>query len=114
LRTTRFGNGAEKVRKITVTKPDAMAARKKDKEENETLDDLQQNEVERGSIRPLSKFEDEFGSSRTMLIRTAGALRVGRWPRELGSCDKGAGGNCGRRPTWVSSRRTSSSRRPTE
>jgi hypothetical protein len=47
LRTTRFGNGAEKVRKITVTKPDAMAARKKDKEENETLDDLQQNEVER-------------------------------------------------------------------
>ena len=33
MRTTRFGNGAEKVRKITVTKPDAMAARKKDKEE---------------------------------------------------------------------------------
>jgi hypothetical protein len=64
LRTTRFGNGAEKVRKITVTKPDAMAAQKKDKEENETLDDLQQNEVERGSIQPLSKFEDEFGSSR--------------------------------------------------
>jgi hypothetical protein len=32
LRTTRFGNGAEEVRKITVTKPDAMAARKKDKE----------------------------------------------------------------------------------
>ena len=29
MRTTRFGNGAEKVRKITVTKPDAMAARKK-------------------------------------------------------------------------------------
>jgi hypothetical protein len=53
LRTTRFGNGAEKVRKIMVTKPDAMAARKKDKEENETLDDLQQNEVERGSIQPL-------------------------------------------------------------
>jgi hypothetical protein len=26
---------------------------------------------------------------------------VGRWPRESGSCDKGAGGNCGRRPTWV-------------
>ena len=44
LRNTRFGNGAEKVRKITVTKPGAMAARKKDKEENETLDDLQQND----------------------------------------------------------------------
>jgi hypothetical protein len=29
-------NGAEKVRKITVTKPDTMAARKQDKEENET------------------------------------------------------------------------------
>jgi hypothetical protein len=29
LRTTRFGNGAEKARKITETKPDAMAARKK-------------------------------------------------------------------------------------
>jgi hypothetical protein len=42
LRTTRFGNGAEKARKITVTtgKPDAMAARKKNVEENETLDDL--------------------------------------------------------------------------
>jgi hypothetical protein len=39
---------------------------------------------------------------------------VGRWPRELGSCDKGAGGNCGRRPTWVSSRRTSSPRSPTK
>ena len=54
LRTTRLGNGAEKVRKITVTKPDAMAARKKDKE-NETLDDLQQNEDERRSIQPLLK-----------------------------------------------------------
>jgi hypothetical protein len=31
LGTTRFGNGAEKARKITVTKPDAMAARKKDR-----------------------------------------------------------------------------------
>ena len=40
MRTTRFGNGAEKVRKITVTKPDAMAARKKNMEENEPLDDL--------------------------------------------------------------------------
>ncbi len=57
--TTRFGNGAEKVRKITVTKPDAMAARKKDKEENETLDDLHQNlnEDERTGrrIQPLLK-----------------------------------------------------------
>jgi hypothetical protein len=37
LRTTRFGsgNGAEKARKCTVTKPDAMAARKKVKEEKE-------------------------------------------------------------------------------
>jgi hypothetical protein len=42
-----------------VTKPDAMAARKKDKEENETLDDLQQNEVERGSIQPLLKTNSE-------------------------------------------------------
>jgi hypothetical protein len=42
LRTTRFGNGAEKVRKITVTKPDAMAARKTNMEENEPLDDLEQ------------------------------------------------------------------------
>jgi hypothetical protein len=47
--------GAEKVRKITVTKPDAMAARKKDKEENETLDDLQQNEDEPRRIQPLLK-----------------------------------------------------------
>ncbi len=50
MRNTRFGNGAEKVRKITVTtgRPDAMAARKKDtfklKEENETLDDLKSAE----------------------------------------------------------------------
>jgi hypothetical protein len=56
LRTTRFGNGAEKVRKITVTKPDAMAARKKDKEENETLDDLEHNEDGRGCCyQPLLK-----------------------------------------------------------
>ncbi len=62
MRTTRFGNddpnGAEKVRKITVTnlKPDAMAARKKDKEVlNETLDDPQQNEDERRRIQPLLK-----------------------------------------------------------
>jgi hypothetical protein len=50
LRTTRFGNGAEKVRKITVTKPDALAARKKIKEdlENETLADLEHNEDGRG------------------------------------------------------------------
>jgi hypothetical protein len=39
---------------------------------------------------------------------------VGRWPRELGVRDKGAGGKCGRRPLWVSSRRTSSSRSPTK
>jgi hypothetical protein len=55
LRTTRFGNGAEKVRKITVTKPDAMAARKKRQGRNETLDDLQQNEDERRRIQPLLK-----------------------------------------------------------
>ncbi len=56
MRTTRFGNGAEKVRKITVTKPDAMAARKKDRDfRNETLDDLQQNEDERRRIQPLLK-----------------------------------------------------------
>jgi hypothetical protein len=55
LRTTRLGNGAEKVRKITVTKPDAMAARKKRQGRNETLDDLQQNEDERRRIRPLLK-----------------------------------------------------------
>ena len=36
-----------------------MAARKKDKEENETLDDPQQNEVERGSIQPLLKTNSE-------------------------------------------------------
>jgi hypothetical protein len=61
LKTTRFGNGAEKVRKITVTKPDAMAARKKDTEENEPLDDLQQNEVERRrhGIQPLLKTNSE-------------------------------------------------------
>jgi hypothetical protein len=52
LRTTRFGNGAEKVRKITVTKPDAMAARKKNQEENETLDDLEHNEDGRGCCYP--------------------------------------------------------------
>jgi hypothetical protein len=54
LRTTRFGNrdGAEKVRKITVTKPDAMAARKKRQGRNETLDDPQQNEDERRRIQP--------------------------------------------------------------
>ena len=66
MRTTRFGNGAEKVRKITVTKPDAMAARKKDKDENETHDDLQQNEDERGNYQPL---QGGFGSSRTKLTK---------------------------------------------
>ena len=69
MRTTRFGNGAEKARKITVTKPDAMAARKKNKEEDETLDDLQQNEDERRRMQP-SAFEDEFESTRTKLIMT--------------------------------------------
>jgi hypothetical protein len=59
LRTTRFGNGAEKARQITVTKPDAIAARKKDKEENETLDDFQKNEDERRSIQPLLKVTSE-------------------------------------------------------
>ena len=54
MRTTRFGNGAEKARKITVTKPDAMAARKKIKEEleNETLADLEHNEDGRGCCYP--------------------------------------------------------------
>jgi hypothetical protein len=41
MRTTRFGNGEEKVRKCTVTKPDAMAARKKVNEENESQVDAQ-------------------------------------------------------------------------
>ncbi len=61
MRTTRFGNGAEKVRKITVTKPDAMAAREKGIEEDEPLDELQQNEddSERGSIQPLLKTTSE-------------------------------------------------------
>jgi hypothetical protein len=49
LRTTRFGNGAENARKITGTKPDAMAARKMTRKKSKTLDDLQQNEDERGS-----------------------------------------------------------------
>jgi hypothetical protein len=43
-----------------VTKPDAMAARKKDKEETNPADDLQQNEDERGSIQPLFN-EGDFG-----------------------------------------------------
>jgi hypothetical protein len=56
LRTARFGNGAEKARRITVTKPDARwRHEKKDKEEDETLDDLQQNEDERMRIQPLLK-----------------------------------------------------------
>jgi hypothetical protein len=55
LRTTRFGNGAdsEKVRKITVTiEAGRDGGTKKDKEENGTLDDLQQNEDERRRIQP--------------------------------------------------------------
>jgi hypothetical protein len=60
LRTARFGNGAEKARKITVTKPDAMAARKKNMEENETLDDLEHNEDGRGCCyQPLLKADPE-------------------------------------------------------
>ena len=73
MRTTRFGNGAEKVRKITVTKPDAMAARKKDKEENETHDDLQQNEDERGCFQPLLKTDTE--AAKRNPSRTANVLR---------------------------------------
>jgi hypothetical protein len=56
LRTTRFGNGAEKVRKITVTKPDAMAARKKPK----FFDDLEHNEDGRGCCyQPLLNTDPE-------------------------------------------------------
>jgi hypothetical protein len=75
----RFGNGAEKARKpeITATKPDAMAARKKDKEENEvylfTLDDPQQNEDERGSFQPLLKTNSEAAERNPS--RTANVLR---------------------------------------
>ena len=74
MRTTRFGNGAEKARKctvcdtVTVTKPDAMAARKKVKEENGSLDDLDQNEDVRGCCQPLLKTDSEAAdriSSRT-------------------------------------------------
>jgi hypothetical protein len=53
LRTTRFDNGAEKVRKIMVTKPHTMA--QKNKEELTNPDDLQQNEDERvtwGALGP--------------------------------------------------------------
>ncbi len=67
-----------------------------------------------------------FGSAGTSIFRPGISLiselslkrqeknSVGRWPRELGVRDKGAGGKCGRRPLWVSSRRTSSSRSPTK
>ena len=48
LGTTRFGNGAEKARKCTATKPDAMAAQKKVAEENETTTSSEQNEGGRG------------------------------------------------------------------
>jgi hypothetical protein len=56
LRTKCFGNGAEKARKFTVTKPDAiMAARKKksrsEELENETLDDLRVQQIA-GARRP--------------------------------------------------------------
>jgi hypothetical protein len=76
LRTTRFGNGAEKARKITVTKPDAMAARKKGKEETNP-DDPQQNEDERGSIQPILKVTSE--AAERSPSRTANVLR---WPDE--------------------------------
>jgi len=55
LRTTRFGNGAEKVRKITVTRTGRDGGTKKRQGRNETLDDLQQNEDERRRIQPLLK-----------------------------------------------------------
>jgi hypothetical protein len=62
LRTTRFANGAEKVRKITLTKPDAMAARKKTRKKTDpSTRDLDQNEdvltyapyYARGCCQPL-------------------------------------------------------------
>ncbi len=73
LRSTRFGNGAEKARKITATKPEAMAARKKDnlKEEHETLDDPQQNEDERGSFQPLLKTNSDSEAAERNPSRTA-------------------------------------------
>jgi hypothetical protein len=55
LRTTRFGNGAEKVRKITVTRTGRDGGTKKIKAENDTLDDLEHNEDERRRIQPLLK-----------------------------------------------------------
>jgi hypothetical protein len=65
-------NGAEKVHKGTVPKPDAMAARKKVKGENETLDDLEQNEDERG-YQPLLKTNSEAADR--IPSRTADVLR---------------------------------------
>ena len=50
-----------------------MAARKNDKELNETLNDLQQNEDERGCFQPLWKMDTE-AAERTP-SRTANALR---------------------------------------
>ncbi len=70
LRTTRFGNGAEKVHKGTVPKPDAMAARKKVKGENEPLDDLEQNEDERG-YQPLLKTNSEANPIKNRRCATA-------------------------------------------
>ncbi len=67
MRTTRFGNGAEEVRNLDHTGSD-QAGRdggttkgQKDTEEDETLDDLQQKEDERGtrSIQPLLKATSE-------------------------------------------------------
>jgi hypothetical protein len=59
LRTTRrFGNGAEKVRKITVTKLNQAGrdgGTKKKARKKAEPDDPQQNGDERGSIQPLLK-----------------------------------------------------------
>ena len=48
-----------------MTKPDAMTAREKVKEENETLDDLEQNEDGRGCCyQPLLKTDPEATEAR--------------------------------------------------
>ena len=72
MRTTRFGNGEEKVRKCTETKPDAMAARKKVKDENGPLDDLEQNEDGRGCYQSLLKTSEAADRNPS---RTADVLR---------------------------------------
>jgi hypothetical protein len=68
--TTRFGNGAEKARKIiTVTRTGRDGGTKKFKAENETLDDLEHNEDERRRIQPLLKTNSKAPSG-TKLIMT--------------------------------------------